>query len=292
MEREQDRWKRIYRNVCGVAGVDHNTRHRHKDIQIVGVLLWAAINDRPIYWACDPGQWADAIRPCDLPSQACMSRRLRSQPVLALLERCYRAMRDSLPSGMIKYIDAKPLPVGGCSKDKDALYGRAASCKAKGYKLFALYDAVSGAADDWILGHMSRSEQNAADDLLVRIAPELVIVGDGEYDVSRLYDLAASRESALLAPAPADAKGTGHHYLSPHRKNGLALARSTAGAELLMSRIGIEQSFGNFTSFHGGLGPLPAWVRRPHRVAVWVAAKFLIDLDRRTQLAEQKASAA
>jgi len=118
------------------------------------------------------------------------------------------------------------------------------------------------------------------------------MVGDGEYDVSRRYDLAASKESALLAPAPCDAKGTGHHYLSPHRKNGLALAKSTAGGELLMSRFKIEQSYGQFTCCHGGLGPLPAWVRTPHRVVVWVAAKFLIDLDRRIRLTEQTATAA
>src|ERR1019366_2086572 len=98
------------------------------------------------------------------------------------------------------------------------------------------------------------------------------------------------RDSALLAPVPAKARGTGHHYLSPHRQTGLALARSTAGIELLMSRIGIEQSFGQLTSFGGGLGPLPAWIRRPHRVVVWIAAKFLIDLDRRIQLTEQKAN--
>jgi hypothetical protein len=54
-----------------------------------------------------------------------------------------------------------------------------------------------------------------------------------------------------------------------------------------MSRIGIEQSFGNLTSFGGGLGPLPAWVRRPHRVVVWVAAKLLINLDRQIQLRQR-----
>ena len=71
-----------------------------------------------------------------------MSRRLRTASVAAVLERSYRLLRDQLPSGMLKYIDAKPLPVGGCSKDSDALYGRAASGKAKGYKLFALHEQM------------------------------------------------------------------------------------------------------------------------------------------------------
>jgi hypothetical protein len=292
MEREQDRWKRIYLHVRRIGSVNHNTHYVHSDVLIAGVFLWACLNDKPVYWACDPEQWPKDICPAELPSQSCMSRRLRTQSVAALLERCSKALREELPSGMLKFIDAKPLPVGGCSKDFDADYGRAASCKARGYKLFAVCDAISGAIDDWILGPMNWSEQVAADKLLGRIGSDLVIVGDGEYDVSRLYDIAAGRESALLAPAPLDVKGTGHHYVSEHRKNGLALARSSAGIQFLMSRIAIEQCFGNLTSFHGGLGPLPAWVRRPHRVVVWVASKLLINLDRKIQLAEQKATAA
>jgi len=288
MEREQDRWKRVYRQVRVAAGIDHNILHLHADGLIVGVLLWAAMNDRPISWGCHRIHWPGPIRPRALPSQSCMSRRLRTQSVAAVLERSYGQLRDQLPSGMLKYIDAKPLPVGGCSKDADALYGRAASCKAKGYKLFALLDAAAGVADTWLLGSMSWSEQKAADVLLARLGGPSLVIGDGEYDVSRLHDLAAVHDSALLTPAPPDAKSTGHHYQSPHRKNGLALARSSVGAVLLMSRIGIEQAFANLTSFGGGLGPLPAWVRRPHRVVVWVGAKMLINLDRQIQLRQQR----
>jgi len=87
-----------------------------------------------------------------------MSRRLRSLAVQQLLERAMGQRREELSSGLLKFIDAKPLPVGGCSKDKDALYGRAASCNAKGYKLFALIDAVSGAIDQWLLGPMNGSD--------------------------------------------------------------------------------------------------------------------------------------
>jgi hypothetical protein len=209
-----------------------------------------------------------------------------------LLERAMDQRRQELPSGLLKFIDAKPLPVGGCSKDADALYGRAASCKAKGYKLFALIDAVSGAIDQWLLGPMNWSEQKAAMILLARMKGPAVVVGDGEYDTSPLYDLAASRDCALLAPAPKKAKGTGHRYISPHRRDGLALAGSTAGVAYFAARIGIEQYFSHLTSGSGGLGPLPSWVRRPHRVAVWLAAKLFIDLDRHIRHTKQKATAA
>ena len=45
MEREQDRWKRIYREVRKAAGIDWNSRHEHSDCLIVGVLLWSAMNE-------------------------------------------------------------------------------------------------------------------------------------------------------------------------------------------------------------------------------------------------------
>ena len=161
MEREQDRWKRIYREVCLVAGIDHNTRHLHPDCLIAGVLLWSALNDRPSAWACQPENWPGTIRPPSLPSQPSMSRRLRTCGVLAVLQRAYERFREQLPHGLLKYIDAKPLPVGGCTKDEDALYGRAATCKAKGYKLFVLEDAAAGVPDAWLLGPMNQSEQRA-----------------------------------------------------------------------------------------------------------------------------------
>ena len=60
------------------------------------------------------------------------------------------------------------------------------------------------------------------------------------------------------------------------------------GQDLLRMRTGIERSYGNLTSFAGGLGPLPAWVRRPHRVATWVAAKLILDYTRRILLRDRQ----
>ena len=41
-------------------------------------------------------------------------------------------------------------------------------------------------------------------------------------------------------------------------------------------RGGVERAFGQVGNFGGGLSPLPNWVRRPRRVALWVAGKFMI----------------
>jgi hypothetical protein len=59
-----------------------------------------------------------------------------------------------------------------------------------------------------------------------------------------------------------------------------ALMKTTFGACWYKSRIGIEESYGNATSFGGGLGPQPAWVRDLARVRTWVWAKLLINAAR------------
>ncbi|MFO0798274.1 MAG: hypothetical protein U0804_12420 [Gemmataceae bacterium] len=43
---------------------------------IAAVLLWAAIHDRPVCWACDPRNWSTTrLRPTEIPSAATVSRR-------------------------------------------------------------------------------------------------------------------------------------------------------------------------------------------------------------------------
>lgn len=292
MERELDRWMRMYQCIRQVCPKDHNRRHLHADSLIAGVLLWAALHERPVSWACCRGNWPARIRPKHLPSQPCMSRRLRTCSMAALLERAYLALREQLPAGMLKFIDAKPLPVGFCTKDDEARYGYAAGAKAKGYKLYAIVDAVSGAVETWQLGPMNYPEPYAAVQLLPRCGAGALIVGDCAYDAKRLYDQADSLDQCLLAQFKRGANGKGHHPKSRGRFDALAIAQTSAGVYLLEARKRIERTFGHLTSSSGGLLGLPAWVRTPHRVATWVAAKLFIDLDRRLQLHLQKEIAA
>ena len=57
----------------------------------------------------------------------------------------------------------------------------------------------------------------------------------------------------------------------------LGTAPSPFGKALYALRGDIERRFGNLTGFGGGLQPLPSWVRTPHRVALWVAAKLVLN---------------
>ena len=138
---ERERWYRLYR-----CAVELSRRwpdgHVFSAAFIVGVYLWAAVHDRPVVWACDPTNWPTEMKIGKLPSQATMSRRLRSQAVCDLLVLIEDALRrsttDSAAAPEPLVIDGKPLVVGGYSKDSEAKYGRAAGGFSNGYKVVAV----------------------------------------------------------------------------------------------------------------------------------------------------------
>jgi hypothetical protein len=54
------------------------------------------------------------------------------------VEQRLRELSAQYPA-LLAVLDGKPLPIGGCTKDPDARYGRAAGTMAKGYKLHAVW---------------------------------------------------------------------------------------------------------------------------------------------------------
>jgi hypothetical protein len=250
------------------------------DRRIVLTYLWAVLHDRPVRWVCEEDQslrettgWADC------PSRSTMSRRLPTASVQQALQVLERALAACWPEKSLKFIDAKPLPVGGCSKDPDARYGRAAGCFAKGYKFHAIKD-VGGPVRAWQLEPMNVAGQPVARQLLPQVAGPGQLVGDADYDVSYLYDQAAGQQLQLICRPPKRGAGQGGHYQSPHRLASLALAATPSGQRLLELRIDIEQYFGQLGNCGGGLSPLPNWVRRLKRVRLWVQAKVILHLVR------------
>lgn len=167
------------------------------------------------------------------------------------------------------------MPIGGNSQDVQAGYGRAAGCKAKGYKLYAIADWQQGFVV-WRVGPMNASESTMADQLIGQLDSEGYLVGDGAYDCNRLYDVAGSQGIQLIASRryPAS-RGLGHHRHSVHRLRALGILGSPTGQALLKSRGGIERMFGQLTNFACGLKPLPNWVRTQRRVEMWVRGKMI-----------------
>jgi len=108
------------------------------DEDIVKPITGLSSHDRPVSWHASEGIWPLCQRRKVLPSPSTMSLRLRTQSVQSLLNALEKRVVAPQQPGIFWMIDGKPLPISGCSKDRQAGYGRAANCKAKGYKIHAL----------------------------------------------------------------------------------------------------------------------------------------------------------
>jgi hypothetical protein len=285
-----------YRRVCAV--IDQACPHRRArrqqfgDHLILRVYFWAVLHDRPTCWACDPGNWPEARRPFELPSQPTMSRRLRTVGVLAALERAHTLLADRFEPTPLKQIDSKPLVVGNYSKDPDARRGRAAGEMARGYKLHALRSG--GVLRHWTLAAMNVNDQVPARDLLARLAGDPRDTGwgyvgaDNQYDANPVHASAGSVNHQLVAPPrKANAEVRDARRNTAARLRSLELCANplaacgmgpSFGLDVMRERKGIERTFGHAVML--GLHAPPPWVRRPHRMATWTAAKLCVQMVR------------
>jgi len=266
--------RRLARPYC--KGCDYS------DGTIVRVYYWAVLHDRPTSWACVKRNWPIHERRRPFPSPSTMSRRLRSPSVVALLKALEETvLRPGDTRGWVCAVDGKPLVIGGCSKDRQAGYGRAAGGKAKGYKLHALV-GLDASVLAWRVAPMNRDERVMARRLLRNTSAEGYVLADGNYDDNRRHDLCVDRGNLqLVAPRRYGFdKGLGHHRHSPGRLHAIELLTnpmSDFGWQLLKQRDQIERFYGNLTSFAAGLSHLPAWVRTHRRVHLWVQAKLIFN---------------
>lgn len=273
---ERELWPLLYRALRAVSAHDHQPQVQYQPWEIVAVLLWAALHDRPRCWACDPRHWDTTdLRADQPPSPATVSRRARSARVLDLLDRLGAHLRGGGPPGWTLMVDGKPLPVGKCSKDPDALPNQ----HGKGYKLHTVWGFRCG-PEAWAVTAVNEYEGTVAERLIGALLGKGVLLGDKGYDASRLYDAAWRSGYLLLVPPSATDTGRGHVYQSPARQLARSWFADGLGAALWRARAGIERAFGNLGAFGGGLGPLPSWVRRLWRVQRWVQCKLLINAVR------------
>ena len=260
----------------------------HEDFtahDIVRIWYWAVLHDRPTTWALQRRHWPPHLRRgLRLPSDGTMSKRLRRPTVVALLTQLEeRVLRPTQP-GLYWMIDGTPLPIGGCSKDRQAGYGRAAGGKAKGYKVHALVNP-RGEVAAWRLAPRNKDERVRAARLL-RAAPEQVqgsVVTDSNYDSNPLHALCEARPAGRLQLVNRRRYGPGHGH--GHRPQTAGRLRSQEllenpmpafGEGLLEDRAQIERYFGGLVNWGGGLTGLPAGVRTHRRVHRWVQAQLVL----------------
>lgn len=284
---EYERWKAVNAVLATLVQFRKRTSQKFSDARIVQVFYWAVICDRPISWACHRKNWPIWLRRELLPSSPTMSKRLKSASVVALLDAMDRRVIAPKEPGMFWMIDGKPLPIGGRSKDRQAGYGQAAGCKAKGYKMHALI-ADDGKIADWRVAPMNKDERVMGQRLLKSAPDEVLgyVVGDANYDSNNLHQQCDDRENLqLVTPRRyGPGKGTGHRKQTEGRLRMIALIenpQSKFADGLFLDRSEIERRFGHLTNWGGGLQSLPSWVRTHRRVRRWVQAKLVLTQLRR-----------
>jgi hypothetical protein len=277
---ERELWPHLYQSIHSVGRGFHQKSVQYQPWVIVMVLIWAALHDRPMSWACQSKNWSTTkLRPLQLPSDSTVSKRAKSAGVAMFLHALEVTLRDTQHPQLVALLDAKPLPVGGATKDRTATYGYAAGVMAKGYKLHAIW-ARRCIPEAWEVMPLNVSEVTMAKELVTRLHDGGYLVGDANYDGNELADIAGAHGYQLLAPPGSPNAGMGHHYQSPYRLRGIQLLYDRFGQDLSAYRRQIERDFGNSVAFAGGLSPLPAWVRTISRVRNWVWAKLLINATR------------
>ena len=278
-------WNLIVAILASISKRRKRTCEDFGDEDIVKVFYWSVIHDRPISWACQRRNWPLHLRRQKLPSSTTMSRRLRSSSVMGLLNALERRVTAPRQAHLYWMVDGKPLVVSGCSKDRQAGYGRAARSKAKGYKIHAII-AADGSLANWRLAPMNKDERVMAQRLLKTTDIAGYIVADANYDSNNLHKTCDARGNRQFVTPRRYGPGrkVGHRAQSPGRLRSIALLENPQprfGQQLLKDRSAIERHFGNATNWGGGLTHLPPWARTYRRVRRWVQAKLALTAIRR-----------
>jgi len=273
-------WKQILRAVRSADRVVPRTGRRafFRDQQIVKMYLWAVWHDRPLCWACDRSHYSTLYRPKQLPSVSQFCRRVKQRRITQMLAGVHEYLTHREEPVKLGFFDGKPLPVSDYSRDPDARDGFGGGNMHRGYKLHA-WTTEDARIVRYCVRPINEAEPRVALGLVDRIAPNMLVLADANYDSRFLYEAVAERGARLLTPL----KGRGR---SPQVLRRMPAARRAALAwwesdpegchRLLQQRGAIERNFSALTCFGGGLGPLPSWVRRLDRVERWVTAKLAI----------------
>jgi hypothetical protein len=282
---ELERWAELSAAISAVA---FHRKRRRKDrystALIVRVHLWAAACDRPISWACEPGNWRAAARPETLPDQSTMSRRTRRADFMEFLQRVGERLNGKPAASLVKIVDGKALELPKHTTDRDATWGRGVSRVGVGYKLHAVFSG-NPMPDALAITTLNVCEKRMAARMIGRVTGGGYLLADALFDASWLFDCCHFHHHQLLCPRGKPGTGIGHHYVSPHRLRSVNLLESPAkvstfGTDLYATRTDIERQFSQLVSFGGGLAALPTWVRRIWRVRNWVMSKLLINAAR------------
>jgi hypothetical protein len=273
-------WRKI---VWAIRKVDGQVprvgrRCRYSDKLVVKLWLWAVWHDRPLYWACQRSHCSGLFRPRRLPSVSQFSRRLRTTRVQKIVRLVNEVLCGTDRPIRVMYFDGKALPVSESTQDRQAKTGRGNGRFSRGYKLHALGDET-GRIRGYCVRSLNEGEPRIARCLSRRVQPETLVLADANYDSNRLYAAIRRRQAFLFTPQKGRTLGKGkRRQMCAARRCMIDLWERFPRLckKVYKVRSGIERIFSALSSFAGGLGPLPSWVRGLRRVRQWVTAKLAI----------------
>lgn len=276
---ERQLWDALVTRLDQLVQTAPNQRFTFSPTDVARVYFWAVLHDRPIYWACQPQNWPAALRPPRLPTPSTMSRRLRRPAMLDGLNALLARLRRHRRRRLLHYVDGKPLILRSHTRDPDARKGWASGGFAKGYKLHLLADSPADVLA-WEVTPMNANEPHVARQLVRRCSTPGYLLGDANYDTNPLHDACRRRGIQLVAPRRHGAgRGLGHRRHDAGRLRCIEMLEQSQtgfGPQLHRQRPNIERQFGSYSSAAYGLTTLPPWVRRLHRVKLWVGAKLVL----------------
>src|SRR5580692_10553057 len=207
---ERELWPELYQLVRKTGRQVHQKGVRYQPWAIALLVLWAALHDRPRSWACERKNWSTTrLQPLQLPSASVLTRRADSVGMGLFWRMLEQALRNSECHGLLSIVDAKPLFVGGCTKDPDARFGFGAGIRGKGYKLHTIW-ANRCLPEAWEITPLNQHESVVARRLVAQIDGGGYLLGDGNYDETPLHHLAGQRGYQLLTNDRRPNAGKGH----------------------------------------------------------------------------------
>lgn len=253
-------------------------RFEFADRLIILMWLWTVLHDRPLCWACRRDSYSGLFRPRRLPSVSQFCKRLKTRRFARIRLRLHEVLSARGRAELLSFIDGKALVINDYSTDPDARNGIASGKFHFGYKLHARASDRGFIVEYRVLA-LNAGEQNNARRLLKHMRPGSLVMGDANYDSHHLYTAVTARGGRLLTRMKGRSRqGKNLIRMGPARREALETWQSNRllCERALRLRDGIERRFAHLTSFGGGMGPLPAWVRRLARVRLWVDAKIAV----------------
>ncbi|MCB1281568.1 MAG: transposase [Salinibacterium sp.] len=270
-------WRRL---MAGLRGVPRWSppRARYSNRDVLAVVLWSALHDRPLSWGCRRSSWPMQSWRRRLPDQSTLSRRLRHPRLGDDLRALIARLQRDMPVSDVLVVDGKAFALREHTSDPDATDGWGSGAYSRGYKLHALIDTVHRLLD-FELRPMNEAESTTAKAMVERMhaVGAGTLLGDASYDSNPLHAACASRGLRLLAPRRRpDRPLCKNRRHEPGRLAAVVEIESGCPPSVMRERGSVERFFSRL-AIATRLFALPPWARRLHRVTAWVAAKLAIN---------------